>query len=154
MSEDYKDILKKSWDEIPEAVALPVGSYLLKARNASFQPAKDADKSPMVMFVYAPKEAMDDVNSDALAALGENYDISDNRIFKTFFIETNADWDAVRKHIVKHGVDLSGKSLEEGLAAVKGSEVIAYLDQKTYTDKATGELKTNNDPKEFVPVEA
>lgn len=150
---DYKEILSKSWDEIPEAKALPVGSYLLKARNASFQPPK-GDNSPMVMFVYAPKEAMDDVNTDALAALGDNYDIADNRVFKTFFIETNADWDAVRKHIVKHGVDLKGKSLEEGLAAIKGTEVIAYLDQKTFTSKQTGELVTNNDPKEFVPVEA
>lgn len=150
---DYTDILKKSWDEIPEAAALPVGSYLLKARNASFQPAKEADKNPVVLFVYAPKEAMDDVDTGALAALGENYDIADNRIFKRFYIETNADWDNVRKHIVKHGVDLKGKSLEEGLTAVKGTEVIAYLDQSTYQDKATGEMKTNNDAKEFVPVE-
>lgn len=154
MSGDYTDILKQSWDEIPEAKALPVGSYLLKARNASYQASKDADKNPVVLFVYAPKEAMDDVDADALSALGENYEIADNRIFKRFYIETNADWDQVRKHIVKHGVDLTGKTIEEGLKAVAGTEVIAWLDQSVYTDKATGEPKTSNDPKEFATVGA
>lgn len=151
---DYADILQQSWDNIPEAKALPIGTYLLKARNATFQPPKADDKKPVVLFVYQPKEAMDDVSTADLEALGDNYDISDNRVFVRFFIETNADWDRVRKHIVKHGVEVKGKSIEEGLKAVQGSEVLAYLDQSTFTDKNTGEVRTQNDAKEFAPLEA
>lgn len=151
---DYADILQQSWDNIPEAKALPVGTYLLKARNASFQPPKSEDKKPVVLFVYQPKEAMDDVQSTELESLGENYDIADNRVFTRFFIESNADWDKVRKHIVKHGVDLKGKSLEDGLKSVANTEILAYLDQSTFTDKQTGEVRTQNDAKEFAPVDA
>ncbi len=151
--QNYADILNKSWDEIPEAKALPVGSYLLKGRNASYQPAKEAGKNPVVLFVYQAKEAMDDVNADELASLGENYSIEDNRIFHRFYIEGNPDWDNVRKHLVKHGVDLKGKTLEEGLKAFTGTEIIGYLDQNTFQSNATGAMVTQNVVKDFAVVE-
>lgn len=152
MSEDYKDILSQSWDNIQEAHVLPVGSYLIKGRNASFQPSKEEGKSPAVMFVYAAKEPMDDVKTEELEALGTDYDITENRIFKRFYIETGADWDAVRKHLEKHGVSTKGRSIEDSLKAFKGTEVIAYLEQRNFTTKA-GEAATSNEPTTFAPVE-
>jgi len=153
MSDNYEDILNQSWDQIPEAQTLPVGSYLLRGRNASYQPAKDADKSPVVLFVYQPKEPMDDVNEEELAALGENYDIADNKIFVRFYVDDNAQWDVVRNHLIKHGIDPKGKSIADSLKAFKGTEVIAYLDQRQYTN-AAGEQVTQNDAKQFAPVDA
>jgi hypothetical protein len=153
MSDNYEDILSQSWDNIPVPKALPVGSYLLKAGSASFQPAKDADKSPSVLFVHSPKEAMDDVDREALEGLGENYDIAGNRLFTRIFIETAADWDKVRNLVKKHGVDVAGKSIQDTLKAVRGREIIGYVDQNTYEDKTTGELRTGNNTKGFVAVE-
>lgn len=149
---DYADILSQSWDEIPEAKTLPQGSYLLRARSASYQPAKDVDKSPAVLFVYSAKEAMEDVDADEIAKLGDNYDIGANKIFSRFFVADKSDWDNVRKHIAKHGVDLKGLTIEESLKAVKGREVIAFLGQRSFTTNA-GEAKEENVPSNFTPVE-
>jgi hypothetical protein len=150
MSDNYEDILNRSWDEIPEVQALPVGSYLLRARNASYQPAKDADKSPVVLFVYQVKEPMDDVDTAELAALGDNYDIGENKIFHRMYVDDNAAWDAVRQHLAKHGI--SGGTIAESLKAFKGQEVIAYLSQRQYTD-AAGEQKVQNNAGPFAAVE-
>lgn len=152
MSENYEDILSMSWDQIPVVKLLPVGSYLLRSRSASFQPAKEAGKNASVMFVYTVKEPMDDVKTEELADLGEGYDLDANRIFKRFYIETAADWDQVRKHLVKHQVELTGSILET-LKTVKGHEVIGYLEQRSFVN-AAGEAQQNNEAVTFAPVEA
>lgn len=150
---DYADIANLSWDEIQEPKTLPVGTYLLKARNASYQPAKEADKNPVVLFVYAPKEPMEDVKSEEIEALGSEYDISENKIFARFYIEDGSSWAQVRRHLEKHGVEVEGSVLES-LKKVKGTEVLAYLEQNSFMDKRTNEVRTGNNPTEFASVEA
>lgn len=151
MSEDYAEIANRSWDEIPEVQTLPVGSWLLKARNAVYMPAK-GDASPRILFFYTAKEPMDDVDDVALNQLGDDYDYADNDIVSTFWVERNKDWDAVRSHLAKHGIDASGKTVPETLKAFKGTEVIAVLGTKTYTTGA-GELKEENTASSFAAVE-
>lgn len=148
---DYADIADLSWDNIQEPKVLPVGTYLLKLRNAKFQPSKDADKSPLVMFVYQAKEPMDDVKSEELDELGKDYDVTENKIFFRIYIEDGSSWDQVRKHLLKHGIEVTG-SVEETLKKAKGSEVLAYLEQQTFTrkDKSIG---VSNNPTEFAPVD-
>lgn len=148
---DYADIADLSWDEIQKPETLPVGTYLLRLRNAVFQPSKAEDKSPTVMFVYAVKEPMEDVKAEELAALGPEYDIGENKIFYRIYIEDGASWDQVRKHLSKHGVEVKG-GVQESLKQAKGSEVLAYLDQKQFKN-AAGEMVTGNNPTEFAPVE-
>lgn len=149
---DYADILQGSWDNIPEVATLPDGSWLLKGRNATFQAPRDADKSPVVLFVYEPKEPMDDVDAEELEKLGGDYDFSSNRIFVRFYVETNADWDRIRAHLLKHKIDPKGKSIEETLKAVRGAEVIAHLKTETYQNNA-GDMVTQNKADGFLPVE-
>ena len=148
---DYADIADLSWDNIQEPKVLPVGSYLLKLRNAVFQPAKEADKSPVVMFVHVPKEAMDDVDTSELEALGTEYDIAENKLFTRIYIEDGSSWDQVRKLLSKHGIEAKGK-IEETLKAAKGAEVIGYLDQRAFTRK-DGSAGMANNVTEFAPVE-
>lgn len=149
MSEDasYEDILNQSWDDIPEIKPLPVGSYLLRGRNASYKPGK-GDTSAYFMFVYSVKEPMSDVNDEELAELGNNYDVTENRIFHRIWVETGADMDAVRRHLVKHGVNTDGKSLGDSLKDFKGREIVAYLDTRTY-ENAAGEVVVTNDAANF-----
>lgn len=148
---DYADILSKSWAEIPEVELLPDGSYLLKGQSAKYQPAKQEDQTPAVLFIYKPKEAMDDVSAEELAALGDNYDIASNRIFAKFFVNDGADWDKVRKHLIKHGIDANSMSIEESLKAFKNSEVVALLSARSFTNNA-GETQTENQATNFTKV--
>lgn len=148
---DYAEIAELSWDEIQEPKTLPVGTYLLKLRNVTFQPSKEEGKSPVVMFIHVPKEAMEDVKSDELEELGPEYDISENKLFTRVYIEDGSSWDQVRKLLAKHGVEVSGTVLESFKKA-KGSEVLGYLEQRTFTRKDQSVGVANN-VTEFAPVE-
>lgn len=147
---DYADIVKGSWDEIPEVQVLPTGSWLLRGRNATYQPAK-GEGSPSVLFVYGVKEPMDDVDNTELSKLGDNYDVEANKIFTRFFIGDNSDWDKVRKHLEKHGVSTKGKSIADSLKEFQGAQVIAYVDQRSFTNNA-GQSQTENTASNFTPV--
>lgn len=148
---DYSDIANLSWDEIQEPKVLPVGTYLLKGRNARFQPAKDADKSPVVLFVFAPKEAMADVKTDELEALGNEYDITENKVFHRVYIEDGSSWAVVRNILAKMGVEVEGK-IEDTLKKVKGQDVLGYLNQNTFT-RNDGTVGVANNITEFAAVE-
>lgn len=150
---DYADILNQSWDDIPEPKLLPVGSWKLRNRGATYQPAKKEGNSDQVVFVYTPIEPMEDVNVEDLQALGADYDVQSNRIFARFFVSDGNDWDRVRKHIAKHGVEVKGK-LADTLKSVKGRDVIAYLEQRSFTREGSSEVETANEAKNFAPVEA
>jgi hypothetical protein len=148
---DYADIANLSWDNIQEPKVLPIGTYLLKLRNVTFQPSKEEGKSPVVLFVHVPKEAMEDVRSDELEALGSEYDISENKLFTRVFIEDGSSWDQVRKLLAKHGVEVSG-GVEESFKKARNSEVLGYLDQRAFTRK-DGTNGVANNVTEFAPVE-
>lgn len=148
---DYADIASLSWENIQEPKVLPVGSYLLRLTNAVFQPSKEADKSPVVMFVHQPKEPMSDVDAEELEALGEGYDISENKLFTRVFIEDGSSWARVRTILGKHGVEVSG-SVEESLKKAKGAEVIGYLNQQRFQRK-DGTAGESNNVTEFAPVD-
>ena len=147
---DYADIVQQSWDEIPEVKVLPAGSWLLRGRNATYQPAK-GEGSPSVLFVYGVKEPMDDVDNAELAKLGTDYDVEANKIFTRFFIGDNSDWDKVRKHLEKHGVTTKGQSISDSLKGFQGSQVIAYVDQRSFTNNA-GQPQVENTASNFTPV--
>lgn len=151
MSEAYADILKRQWKDVPKVKLLPTGTYELKLRNASFQKARDEDKNPNFMFVYEPVSAQDDVDEGQLAELGAEYDMANNRIFFKLWYETSADLDALRAHLAKHGVDNDEQSIEDSLKAAKNTKVIAYLDQRSYTNRS-GDAVVTNDPKNFVAI--
>ncbi len=152
MTCDYEDILNRSWDEIPEPQVLPVASWRLKNRGASFVESKAAGVSDRVMFIYNAMEPLPDVDADALAALGD-YDITQNRMFFNIWIESYADWDKVRKHIAKHGIEpIPGETPNETFKRMKGSEVIAWLDQRSFESKS-GDMVETNDPTQFAKVE-
>ena len=149
--DDYESILDASWDEIPTDKLLPVGSYRLRGQNLSIMKARSADQNDVFLFVYTVREALDDVDQDELEALGD-YDLESKKIFQKFWVDTGADFDAVRKHLKKHGIDTTGRSIKETAEAFKGTEVIAYLGVKTYENKV-GDTVQDNEPSQFAPVD-
>lgn len=145
---NYADIANMTWDNIPEPKLLPDGSWLLRGRNAAYI-AKKENLNARVLFFYQAKEPMSDVDQDALAALGD-YDVTENDIVKTFWIEKQSQWNDVKAHLELHGVDVKGQSIPDSLKAFKGSEVISYLIQKSI-NTANGP-KVVNEPTTFEAV--
>ena len=148
MSDSYADILNQAWDEIPEPVVLPVGSWLLKGLNASYRPPKDEGKNPHILFVYEVKEPLNDVSDAELAELGDNYDFASNRVFYRMWIENANDFNSIKRHLAKHGVDTEGKTVGDSLKGFSGTEVVAYLTQRQFTT-AAGDVVEENSATEF-----
>lgn len=149
--QEYDDILNRGWGEIPQRKTLPLANYVLKADGALYKPATEKS-SAKVDFMYRVKEPID-ADPAQVAELGDDYEFSANRVTYTVFIESNADFDKVMKHMAKHtGANFEG-SIIDTLKAFRGPEVIAFLDTRSYTNR-NGELVTINDPKNFQPISA
>lgn len=162
VDQTYESLLESgSWDEVPEDKTLPEGNYLLKGRNAVIIEPKEEGQSQRVLFFYNVQEAMDDVDRDELASLGDDYDITENEVVAQFFVSKRKDLDRIRKHLIAHGIEIPlpedvargapKKSIPESLMEFKNTEVVAYLKQNTFTDSA-GEVRQDNRPVNFTPV--
>lgn len=149
---DYNDLLNASWDEIPEQKLTPNGSWLLRGKNASFVAPK-GDANGRVLFVYSPKDPIE-VDSDAIAELeAEGYDVGDNQLFYTVWIERNSDWDKVRKHLAKHGIDDSSQTIAQSLKAFRNTQVVGHVGVRTFTRKGSTETTIENTVDNFAAVE-
>lgn len=146
---DFDNILNRQWDDIPEVVLLPSGSYVLRGKNAAYKPATE-NGNAKVLFFLIPKEPMDDVSPEALEALGADYDFSSNQIVKTVWIESNRDWATVKDILTKAGVDVEAGTIQDSLKAFKGAEVVAYVDQREYTSK--GQTRQENTADSFTAL--
>lgn len=152
---DYDDIMNRTWDDIPQPQLLPGGGWLIKGRNAGFMKAAEEGKSAKVIFFYTAKEPVT-VGQDLLDEMGD-YDFAINDLSYTIYIETAADWDKVRKHLEKHGVELSGKLFNDAgkLAFSKkfaGAEVTAEIGQRSYENN-DGETIWQNTLSKFQKAE-
>lgn len=152
----YDDIFNQTWEEVPEPQLLPDGGWLLTGANVSFIASQDADKSSKVLFNYKAKSPVS-VDEDQLEELGD-YDITTNDLSYPIYIENAASWTAVRKHLEKHGIELTGPLFDSNkklsfAKAFRGSEVIAQLGARTYTN-SEGESITQNSVNKFQAVEA
>ena len=162
MTVSYEDLLENgSWDEIPTDKLLPEGNYLLKGKNAVVVEPKEKGQSKRVLFFYNVIEAMEDVDADELAALGEDFDITEKEVVAQFFVSKRNDMDRIRYHLLAHGVDVPTpedvargapkKSIPESFKEFKGTEVVAFLKQNTFTDNS-GEVRQDNRPSAFTPI--
>lgn len=151
----YDDILNRSWDNMPTAALLPVGSWVLTARNGVYLPPKDKTNA-RVIFFYKAQEPMDDVDADALAEMGittGEYDLGLNEIAYTIWIEGPRDWAKVKEHLELLNVDTSGGlTLKESFKAVKGANVVAFLDQSSFK-RRDGTPVDENKPTSFSKYE-
>ena len=148
---DYNEMLNRSWDEIPETRTLPVGSWLLEGRNIVYMEKSGTTNARALLF-YKPLEPMTDVNVKELEALGKDYDLSNNDVVATFWLERNKDWEALREHLELHGINTKGKPQIETFKAFKGSKIVSYLDVKNFKTK-TGAMKEDNEPVSFARFE-
>ena len=154
MVESYDDILDRSFDDLQDDKTLPGGLWVLRLRNAHFMPPREEGQSGQVLCFYKPVEPTDDVDMDELAALGDDYDFTENQIVFKVWIEGNRSWRDLGKHFKKHsGVDWDVGSIREVIKiGVKGSEVVARLGERTFENNF-GELVTENVASDFRPMD-
>lgn len=137
--EDLGNILDRSWDDMPEVLLLPTGSYKLVVRNIAYMAPKEAGQNGKVVVFFIPKEALSDVDTSDLP---EGYDLTENEATKTFWIERNKDWQQVRDLLTKLGVDTEGKTMKDSFKAARKKEIVGYIDVRSFQSR--GETVTQN----------
>ena len=143
----YEAILARGWGEIPKPQFLPDGSYRFRCTGGKAHAPKTPDGSTRVVLGFEPQEAMEDVDSVALAALGDNYDISENVIWVTVWLQKATDYAKLRNIMEKCGLNLDDYQGKDGfdnsLKAMKGMECHGYV--ITGTEKSpSGEMVPAN----------
>jgi len=133
--EDLGNILDRSWDDMPEVQLLPNGTYTLAVRNIAYMAPKDAGQNGKVVAFFIPKTPLSDVDEDKLAGLGADYDITENEVTATFWIERNRDWQPVKDLLKALGVDTDGQTFKESFKAARKKEVNGYVDTRSYTGR-------------------
>lgn len=147
----YEGILNRTWGEIPEPQTLPEGSYVVRIVSMKLNEATETQKET-VGVILKPEEVMDDVDSEDLAALGDNYDIASNTIFDRIFTE-DGGWEKVRNLLKKAGTYDAAQSIPESFKAAVGSKVVAFLKVREYTDKQSGEDRVVNNVGAYASLE-
>lgn len=152
-NEDLGNILDRTWEDFPEEQTLPDGTYKLVGRNAAYMPPREEGKNGKVVFFFIPKEPVEGgVDEDALASLGDDYDITENEVTTTIWIERNRDWRQVESVLKTLGVDTDGTTLKEQFKKVKGKEVLAYVKTQSY-DRNDGSKVISNVATQFQATE-
>lgn len=144
-TEDLGNILDRSWDDMPEVVLLPTGSYKLVVRNIAYMAPKEAGQNGKVVVFFIPKAALSDVDTSDLP---EGYDITENEVTATYWIERNKDWQPVRELLKALGVDTeSGTSMKDTFKAARKKEVTGYVDVRSFNSR--GQTVTQNVATDF-----
>lgn len=131
----YEELLDQVLDEIPEPKTIPAGSWRLRLNSATLQAPKDADKKPKALFAYKPVEPGEDVDDEAIQALGDQ-NPEDSTLFFTVFVEpgNGSDMAKLKRHIAKHGIDTTGMKIPEALKAIKNGEVVGLVSESIGKD--------------------
>lgn len=149
-TQGYEEILQTGWNELPDEKYLPDGSFRLKVVSGKVIPPRNENESAVAMFALEPQEAMSDVSDDALAALGEDFDLADHTLFHKIWLKKASDWHRLQSLIEKMGVDPKAyQTKEESLKACKNAQIVGYVVTKVFTDKATGAPRQQNEVQSF-----
>ena len=153
---DQNDAMNSSWDELPEDVATPRGTYILQCRSVAEVKAKEAGQSNKLLITHTPVEAMSDVDEEKMLELeAAGIDYRDNEIVTTVWLGKNKDWHKLKRMIEAHGIDLAdfaGKPKKDAIMAMKGKKVLATVSTRTY--ESQGEPRSEDQASNFKSVDA
>ncbi len=121
----YEEILNAAMDEVTEPEDLPDGTYRSSIVSAKFKAAKDEDSDNRVLFVYVPAEAQDDVDEVGLEGID---DLTEERIFHSFWLRDRRDFYKLNLHLDAFGVDYAGLTRGQALEAAVGAEALISIE--------------------------
>lgn len=125
-------LMDTAYENLPEIMeTIPGGTWRLRARNAAFKDATETQSSKFLFF-YVPVEPADDVDPEALAAAGADYDYTNNQIVVSIYVANLRDLKKVMGHIAMHGVDLEGLNPKQAIKKIRGKEIMANVGARSY----------------------
>lgn len=149
----YEEILDRQWDDIGEPTIIPGGKWVVKVRQVVVFKPKTVGQSERGVIRLTPIEPLDDVDADALDALGDGYDVTVNELEYQKFLETGRDLGEWKSAFAKFGVDVQGKTWGEVFKEIRGKKAVAVVGKRTYTNK-DGVVVPTNTVSGFISLDA
>src|SRR6266481_9087597 len=123
-STNFQDILNRPSEEIKPMPTLPLGSYHTVVIGLPEQGQSSKKKTDFLKFTHRVVAPLDDVDPEAIAEFeAEGETIAGQEVENIFYI-TLKSANMLKEFIINCGVDLTGKTMAEGLDEVPNSEVI------------------------------
>ncbi len=114
---NYRELLSQPSDSFQRPPSMPAGHYIATIKTHQFD--KSSKKAtPLVRFLFSPREATSDVDEEALA----NVDLTEKELRKEFYITPKALW-RLNKFLDDVLGPQEGRSFDERIPEVKGVEV-------------------------------
>lgn len=128
-------LMDTDWENMPDLMeTIPSGTWKLRAKNGAFKDRTD-DQNAKFLFFLIPVEPKDDVDPEALAAAGAEYDYTNHQIVVTRYVENLRDIKSVMEFVKLFGVELEGLTPKQAAKKVSGKEIIAEVGTRTYTGR-------------------
>lgn len=131
---NFTEILNMPADEIKPPVTLPMGSYHTVVMGPPEQGQSSKKKTDFLKFVHKIIAPLDDVDPDAIAEFEQDGEkIVGQEIDNTFYI-TDKSKNMLKEFIQNCGIDLTGRSMAEGLEDIPNAEVIIFIKHEASED--------------------
>jgi hypothetical protein len=125
-------LMETDISNLPEVMdTIPSGTWRLRVRNTAFKEKTETASAKALVF-YIPAEPLDDVDPEALAAAGTDYDYTNNQVVFTKYVENLRDVRSLIQFIGLHGVDTDGLTPKEALKKMRDHEVVASVGTRSY----------------------
>jgi hypothetical protein len=131
---NFTDILNRPADEIKPPPTLPMGSYHTIVIGLPEQGKSSLKKTDFLKFIHRVITPLEDVDPDAITefeAGGEK--LTGQEIENTIYVTDKSAF-MLKEFIQNCGVDLTGKSMSEGLDEVPNCEVIVFMKHEASAD--------------------
>src|SRR5216684_2957065 len=131
---NFQDILNRPSEEIKPAPTLPMGSYHSIVVGLPEQGESSKKKTPFLKFTHKIIAPLDDVDPDAITEFeAEGETIVGQEIENTLYV-TDKSANMLKEFLINCGVDLTGRSMAEGLDEVPNAEVIINIKHEASDD--------------------
>lgn len=131
---NFQDILNRPSEDIKPPAVLPMGSYHTIVVGLPEQGQSSKKKTDFLKFTHKIIAPLDDVDPDTIAEFQQDGEtIAGQEVDNTFYI-TEKSANMLKEFIINCGVDLTGRSIAEGLDDVPNSEVIINIKHEASDD--------------------
>ncbi|MDE2105564.1 MAG: hypothetical protein KGL39_50525 [Patescibacteria group bacterium] len=120
---NFADILDMPATEIERPKPIPTGTYIAMVQGMPRFDKSAKKQTPFYEFTLKLLEAQDDVDADALSAMGG---IADKTMRLTFYITEASVW-RLKEFLETLGIDLDGSTLRAGVEEAPGKQCGIYV---------------------------
>jgi len=131
---NFQDILNKNADDIHPPPVLPEGSYHTVVIGLPESGESSKKKTPQLKFTHKIIGPLEDVDPDQIAEFeAEGETVAGQEVENIHYVTLKTQ-NMIKEFLINCGIDMTGKSLAEGIDETPNSEVIVFMQHEQSKD--------------------